>query len=377
MFNHREKNKSGDMPNIIMILLDGLRRDRIHNCQFLLSVLNKGYYFSNTITAAPYTLASMHSIFSGLYPSKNGVNSYFGALKFKKSTCKTLPQYLQENGYYTIANLVNDFLIPSQGFNKIDKHDEFKDDLLLLHKDIISKIMNQKFFLFLQYSNIHTETIRNVGKKYTDFDEEYFKNYKLNKNNYNSYLKKMDLYLKEIFNHIESLNLLRNTIIVVFSDHGTSNGEKIGEKMYGSFTYDYTIRVFCTFLMPSSSPKEIKTQVRTIDIMPTLLEFLDIKLNDHYEKIQGQSLMPLIEDKQHEDRISFSETGGLNGPWPSPYEPNVFCIRFKNFKLIYNKTPDLWEMYNLDDDPEEKNNIFNENDKFALELKKMLLSHLS
>ena len=363
--------------NVLFILLDGLRNDRLSLCPNLMNVLKKGYFFSNMITAAPYTLSAVHSIMTGLYPAKHGVDSYFNMFKFKKDLCKTLAQYMKENDYYTESNMVSDSLMPKQGFDTFGVHDEYKDDLLKLHKDIISKASKKKFFLFLQYSNLHTQTIINVGKKYDDFSKEYFDNYDRNVKLYNSHLPKMDNYVKEIYGHLEKLGLLDNTIVIFFSDHGTSNGEKIGEKIYGSFTYDYTIRIFCYMLFPGKEGTEIKFQTRTIDIMPTVLELLDIKADGSYERTQGKSLMPLMEGKEEEDRVAFAETGGLNGPWPSHNEHNVFCTRLNGFKLVYNKTPKTWEFYNLKEDPEEKNNIYAEDNEIVAELKKLLLDHIT
>src|SRR3989338_543177 len=358
--------------NIITVVLDGLRADRIPLCPNLSNILKQGYFFSNMVTAAPYTLASLHSIITGLYPAKNGVNSYFNMFKFRKDVCKTLMQYLQDDGFYTGANLIVDSLLPKQGFDAVSTHDEYHDDLTALHKSEITKMANKKFFLLLHYTNIHTQGIINVAKKYTDFNEEFFNNYELNKKNYDSWLGKMDLYVKEVFEHIKNSGLLGNTIVIFLSDHGTSNGEKLGEKMYGSFTYDYTIKVFCSFIVPGTKGKEIKFQTRTVDIMPTIMDILGIKEDKSYEYIQGRSLIPLIQGKEKEDRVAFCETGGLYGPWPSHNEHNVFCIRLGRWKLINNKTPDSWEMYDLEKDPGEKNNIFGKHEELESELKKML-----
>ncbi len=364
--------------NVIFIALDGLRKDRIHLCSSLMNILRKGYFFSDMITAVPYTLGSFYSIITGLYPSKHGVESYFNMFSFKKDVCKTLTQYLHDNDFYTEANLAYEYVLPSQGFDTFGVHDEYKDDQFKIHKDIITKAeaSKKKFFLFLWNNIIHTQSILNVGKKYTDFDEEFFKNYELNKKNYNSWLKDLDLYVKEIFDHIENLGLLKNTLIVFLSDHGTSNGERAGEKLYGSFTYDYTIRVFCSILVPNMQNKEIKFQTRTIDIMPTIMDILKIDADESYEHIQGKSLLPFIEGTEKGDRIAFSETGGLKGPWPSPKKNNVFCIRTKKLKLIYNKTPNSWEMYDLEKDQEEKNNVFDVKIEAALKLQKILLDHI-
>ena len=34
------------------------------------------------------------------------------------------------------------------------------------------------------------------------------------------------------------------------SDHGISVGEKLGERAYGAFCYDYTLRTFAYFMFP-------------------------------------------------------------------------------------------------------------------------------
>ena len=108
------------------------------------------------------------------------------------------------------------------------------------------------------------------------------------------------------------------------------------------------------------------------------MDILKIDADETYEHIQGKSLLPLVEGSENEDRVAFSETGGLNGPWPSPRKHNVFSVRFKKWKLIYNKTPNTWEMYNLENDTEEKNDVFdnNKNKESTLKLQKMLLDHI-
>jgi|ETNmetMinimDraft_11_1059920.scaffolds.fasta_scaffold09828_3 arylsulfatase A-like enzyme len=364
--------------NVLFIVLDGLRGDRIRLCPNLMDILRKGYLFSDMITAVPYSLGSFYSIITGLYPSKHGVNAYFSMFKFKKDICKTLTQYFHERGAYTEGNLAYDTDVPPQGFDTLRAYDEYKDDVTKIHKDIITKVSSKPFFLFLQYTDLHVQSVTHVGKKYTEFDKRYFNNYEVNVRNYNSWLKKLDQYVEEIFNHIKNLGLLDNTVVVFLSDHGTSNGEKMGEKIYGTFTYDYTIKVFCSLIVPGTKGKEIDFQTRTIDIMPTLLDILKINADKSYEHLQGKSLISFIEGKEKEDRVAFSETGGLYGPWPSHHKHNVFCIRLKKWKLIYNKTPNSWEMYDLKKDPGEKINVFDDNkDKeFTLKLQKTLLDHI-
>ena len=69
--------------NIIMINLDGLRRDKIYRCDSLKNLIDESFFFSKMNTVAPYTFASIHAIMSGMYPSTNGVNGYYNMFKFK------------------------------------------------------------------------------------------------------------------------------------------------------------------------------------------------------------------------------------------------------------------------------------------------------
>ena len=75
----------------------------------------------------------------------------------------------------------------------------------------------------------------------------------------------------------------------------------------------------------------------------------------------------------HFKKFTYSETGGLNGPWPSPMEPNVKCIRSNKWKLIYNKTPNTWELYNLQKDPNETKNLYEYQEKIVKQFKQRLL----
>jgi len=365
-------------PNIIFIMLDGFRRDRLSLCKNLSNFADESCFFANNITGAPYTIASMHSLFSSLYPSKNGVDGYNQILRFKKDKIKTITQYLRDAEYTTTIDLIQNVL-PEQGFDvHYDKKYYFEsgetDDIAERHRKVINETNEAKkpFFLNLHYVNVHDGMVKNVAKKYTDFDEEYFSDYKRNEERYNSYILEADEYIGKIFNKINDLGLFENTIVAVFSDHGTSNGEKIGEKMYGSFVYDYTVRTVLLLKIPGETPKKILTQTRSIDLMPTILDILCIEQNNSCMKIQGKSLLPLIKGEETEDRIAFSETGGLNGPWPSPNKHNVFGIKYKNKKIIFNKTPKTWEFYDLESDPDEKHNIINSGMKEIEEMKTLL-----
>ena len=98
--------------NIIVINLDGLRRDKLSLCPILKALSEQSYYFSQMNTVTPYTFASLHAIFSGLYPSSNGVNAYYNMFKFKKNSLTTIPQFLKKLGYYTCCDINSKSVMP-------------------------------------------------------------------------------------------------------------------------------------------------------------------------------------------------------------------------------------------------------------------------
>ena len=111
----------------------------------------------------------------------------------------------------------------------------------------------------------------------------------------------------------------------------------------------------------------------TIDIFPTILELCNIEYD---KKILGKSFFSFLNGncKNLENRkYTFSETGALHGPFPSPEISNVFCIKSPSHKIIYLKDSDEWEFYDLEKDPHELKNIIGSNTVIEKNLKKKLL----
>jgi arylsulfatase A-like enzyme len=361
--------------NIILINLDGFRSDKVDLVPSLLELKKKSYFFENMFTAAPYTFASLHSIFTGLNPSQHGVNGYYNIFQFKKNEISSLPEILKKFDYYTSCDIISEVVIPKQGIDDWNIFDEKSVNFASRHAEFIKKLANKKkFFLFLHYTEVHKHLVREIVQKYKqeENDDEFFDSKEENDLRFNSYIPGCENYLATIFNTLNDCNLSNNTIVIILSDHGTSIGEKKGEKFYGVFTYDYTIRVPCYIYVPNSSPKTISQQCSTMDVFPSILDLIGIKLDNLPNHISGQSLIPLINNPDLPNRDVFVETGGLYGPWPSPKKHNVFCLRKSNYKLIYNDTPQSWEFYDLLNDPGEIKNIFDKNNSLISEMKKQM-----
>lgn len=365
--------------NVILVNLDGFRVDKINNCRTLNQLKNQCLFYPQMFTVAPYTFASLHSVFTGLYPSMHGVNAYYNIFKFKNDI-QTLPEILQSAGYYTSCDIISEVVIPKKGLDEVNIFDEKIVNFESRHKDIIKRLSEKKkFFLFLHYTEPHKHLVDAVIQKYKQEsnDDNYFNSQEENNSRYESYLPSLDNYVKMILDTLKETKIDSNTILIFFSDHGTSLGEKKGEKFYGVYTYDYTINVFSMIYVPEKEPIQVIKQCQTIDLFPTILELLEINYNENLFPIQGKSLLDFIKNPNEPQHTVFVETGGLYGPWPSPKKHNVFCIRKNNKKIIYNDTPQTWEFYDLENDPNELQNIYGDSNEIIDEYKKELLSYLN
>ena len=136
-----------------------------------------------------------------MYPSKNGVNGYYNIFKFKKNEIRTFPELLQKYGYYTCYDIIDDSVIPAQGFSEKNVFDEKTVNFKERHANIIKELSSKKkFFLFLHYTEIHKRLVDAVIQKYKQEsnDDEFFNKQKENNERFNSYLPYCDEYIKTI-----------------------------------------------------------------------------------------------------------------------------------------------------------------------------------
>ena len=353
--------------NLIIIMIDGGRYDRAINSSLFKKLEANSIFFSNSITYGPHTIAAMHAVFSGSYGTRTGTNSYWSTFKFKKGEFKTLTEYFKNMNFITHADVINKLVIPKQGFDNFIIHDEINDNLTSRHIELLEKINRsfldgKNYFLYLHYSKIHTGIMNEVLKIYNNFSEEYFSNKKKNETRYDELFCNAEMYLDKILEKIYSLEIDKNSIILIMSDHGISIGEKIGERAYGAFCYDYTLKTFTYFLIPGFMAKNITQQVRTIDFLPTILELFEIPIDEDFKKIDGRSLVPIINGEKIDEDFAFSETGNPQNDSAPPKEPNVKSIRTSEWKLIFNEYNDTKELYNLSVDPDENNNLIGKNE---------------
>ena len=352
--------------NVIIICVDGGRLNEAQNSSIIKQFSPNSIFFTQSITYAPYTNSSIHALISGSYGNRNGCYSYWHSSRFKHQFFKTLVDYLHDENYFTCADLVSDLVLPKKNFDHYEVYDESDVNYEARHISLLEKMKEKfdngnNFFLYLHYSGIHTGIRDQVLKVFDNFSKEFFENKVVNKERYDKLFVQAEKYLKTIQEKLFELDFFKNSIVLVISDHGISIGEKFGERAYGSFCYDYTIKTFANYNSPDLSPLEFSDQVSHVDFMPTILEHLGIPQNNNFEGLDGKSLLNAMKGGKYEERYVFTETANPLNERAPPKQPNTKSIRNSNWKLIFNEYNNSKELYNLHEDPNELKNLIDKN----------------
>jgi arylsulfatase A-like enzyme len=187
--------------------------------------------------------------------------------------------------------------------------------------------------------------------------------------------------MQPLLQRLEESGLLNNSIIVFTSDHGEEFKEH--GRVRHEQVYDECLHVPLMFYLPEKlSGKfkrgEIASQVRLLDVMPTLLDLLDIESPTHV--MQGRSLVPVFKDEEKGDRDVYA-TRIISSNRGRPYVRN-YALRHGGHKLIrnvnYKHRLDIpWELYNLISDPGEMRNTMAEQPRLAERFRKALFRIVS
>ncbi|UCC39292.1 MAG: sulfatase-like hydrolase/transferase, partial [Candidatus Aminicenantes bacterium] len=372
----RTKNKakkSGEL-NILLVTLDTTRADRIGCYGYekaktpnLDSLALNGVMFSNAYCQVPLTLPSHCSLLTGTYPFYHQVRN--NGFYYLTPSYLTLAEILKERGFKTSA-FVSSFTVDSrfgtdQGFDFYDdkfteaevlknfRSERKADKVYASFSDWLDENFNQKFFCWVHFFDPHVPY-----DPPSPFKEEFLER------PYDGEIAYMDHYIGKMLEKLKEKNIDDNTLIVLVGDHGEAFGEK-GEIDHGFFIYDVTLKVPLIFYSQNSLPPGlvINARVRLIDIMPSILEMLEIPAN---KEIQGVSLLPYIKDRRKDDLPSYIETyyprenhgwseliGLINGKW----------------KYIHAPKP---ELYNLESDPQEEKNVISHETKVASAIRQEL-----
>jgi len=162
----------------------------------------------------------------------------------------------------------------------------------------------------------------------------------------------------EVLDYLDQEGLAENTIVVYTSDQGFYLGE------HGwfdkRFMYEESLRT--PLLM--RYPKEIKAGIRidkmiqNLDFAPTFLDYAGLKAP---KELQGKSFRKIVDQSSSDWRDAIYYT---YYEYPSVHMvKRHYGVRTDRYKLIhFYYDIDEWELYDLEKDPSEMNNVYNHQD---------------
>jgi arylsulfatase A-like enzyme len=170
-----------------------------------------------------------------------------------------------------------------------------------------------------------------------------------------SYLELIDQMVGEVVATLKRLDLYDNTTIVFTADHGDMAGSH-GYLSKGAYMYDEIYRI-PLILKPAGgrTPKRIQAPVHLMDVTATCLHAMagcEQKTMGE-QPLHGRSLLPLVDGTAEWPRkVHLAE---YHGDWYGHYSARM--VTDGRWKLVWNLS-DLCELYNLEKDPAELDNLF-------------------
>lgn len=339
----------GNIDKVIMICVDTLRADTLFNRDGFYSKYNikeklntpnldwlvsQSTLLKNCITTSPYTTASHASYFTGYWPKHHSVKDFFK----NRLSKPTIYNLLNKKGYRTF--FCNDFpfiLGDHLGFKEGVDHYYVENELECLtdfHKTDGNK------FAFFHFADVHwpygyhklntdgefnsLESFLNEQSRITGVplskkikpgpieaiksDQELLleQNYRMmidhycDKKDYNTIMQwyvdgisrfdnsRFDKFIKSLRN--SGLFDDPNALIIIFGDHG----ENWSDESYGHFnSCDYDVINVPVLLYSKSIPRKIISELtRTIDVIPSIVNFLNVDIENNFDGVNLYSKTP-------------------------------------------------------------------------------------
>jgi choline-sulfatase len=362
--------------SVILITLDTVRADHLgcygnKNIQTptLDGLARDGVVFERAISQVPLTWPSHAAILTGMYPFQNGVQDFTG--QPLDARFRSVAQAFKQHGYATGA-VVSAFVLDrswglARGFDFYD--DAFAPEAFV-GRDIglvnrragesvdralswLKKNQVRPFFFWLHLYDPHSPY---------DPPEPFHSQYQGRL--YDGEIAYADHELGRLMAWLKQNHLYDSSLIVFLSDHGESLGEH-GEHEHGFFVYNATVHVPLIVKPATGSgvrPGRAGRPVETTAVAPTLLEAAGIH-DGMGQQLQSHSL---LDTRAAPDDAAYSETFY---PFSSFGWSPLHALETSRYHYIEAPQP---ELYDLDVDPEEKNNVAAQQDAITAVLKDKL-----
>jgi len=186
----------------------------------------------------------------------------------------------------------------------------------------------------------------------------------------------VDSRVGQLYEMLQRDGLLRNTILIITSDHGENLGDH-GLMSHAYCVYDTLVRVPLIVHYPGTFPagERVGEQVQTLDLFPTLLTLAEVRDPAAWAQVQGESLTGAARN----DRLVFSEypeaepaVSMITERYPefdgSPYDRSLRAVRSATHKYIQG-SDGRDELYDLTRDPGEEHDVLSSHPQIAADLR--------
>ncbi len=348
-------------PDVFLVTIDTLRADHVACYGYkqietpaLDALAAEGIRFTHAFTHSPITNTSHTTILTGLSPSVHGVTDFGVPLSPQHATWAEL---LKKKGYQTAAFIGAVILDSNSLAPGLDRGFDFYDNFpaktdskerwgrverrgmeVVQHAEgWLAKHPTGPRFVWVHLFDPHDpyEPPPPYSQKYVD--------------PYDGEIAYADSALGHFIAYLKKTGAYPDAIVVIVSDHGEGLGEH-GEETHGLFLYDSTLHVPMIMKMVGGARHGtvIDDQVRTTDILPTILSLTNVPAP---AELNGESLVPLI---NHAEASAHDLVAETDYPLRFGWAP-LKALRAGNAKLIAAPRP---ELYNLDADPAELKNLY-------------------
>lgn len=375
-------------PNVLLISIDTLRAghlgcygyDRPTSPGLDRFAAQDAILFEDVVNTGGGTLPVHMSMFTSLPPTVHGVWSDDGGGVLPPERV-TLAEQLHDAGYATAAFTGGGYTMAKFGFGQgFDSYDDAGGDFL----EIMPKAYRwleqdhaRPFFLFLHTYDVHSDWRRLPYDAPEDFNERFtagytgtfdgcrfdtcasdllvLLNHKIQAGEvdprtvlspedkdymiglYDGGIAYVDRELQRLFEHLRELDLYDDTIILVTSDHGEEFLEHNLFLHHQNFEEVARVPLLLKLSGGRGGGRRVQGLVTTLEVMPTILDLLDIQPNP---EVRGKSLLPLIGGSWQGREVAYM-AGGLEK------------LRGRRWSIIFGQDRPV-RLYDLAADPAEQ-----------------------
>jgi len=382
----------GKKPSIILITVDTLRADHLgcygysRNTSPNIDAFAKdALLFENCLSHAPDTRMSFASMLSGFLPHETKTTKILRPLP---TGVNTIAEILRQQGYETAAVISNYVLRKGLGFEQgFMTYDDTMNQRELVRPwpertagpttdraiELLTQLHKTQLFMWIHYQDPHGPyTPPGYFAELFQTHEQSPRNIKANTSlsgcggipsyqrlganrdfhyyvsQYDGEIRYQDEHFKRLIEALMRLGLYDDALIIFSSDHGEGMGEhdyffSHGERLYSGLTHVPLIIKYGKTLTGKRTDF-----VQHIDIVPTILNMLDIKPDSRF---RGRDLLKQYGTKKE----IFAEMDS-----PLIKDGIKFSIVLDGLKLIYTPLYQQYELFELETDPYEEYNLIND-----------------